>query len=276
VKLLGKSIQDCQYIACMNPTAGSFTINPRLQRHFVSFAVGFPGPTSLLTIYETFLMGHLQNGPKPFSEEVCEIGKHIIQGALELHQGVGQVRGEREEREADRGEKRGEKRGERRREKKREERRERRRPCHCTVCYVPPCAVCWVLILTQTSFSSSCSSSPSSSRSSSSKNFRKSAVNFHYEFNIRHLSNVFQGMLVARPEQFDEPGKFVLLWLHESERVYGDRLVSNADLKKYNQLALAIGKKKFGAYAAAISSYFSDTPDQLIFCHYTKNIQDKM
>ena len=35
VKLLGKSIQDCQYIACMNPTAGSFTINPRLQRHFV-------------------------------------------------------------------------------------------------------------------------------------------------------------------------------------------------------------------------------------------------
>ena len=83
-------------------------------------------------------------------------------------------------------------------------------------------------------------------------------------------------MLVARPEQFDDPGKFVLLWLHESERVYGDRLVSNADLKKYNQLALAIGKKKFGAYAAAISSYFSDTPDQLIFCHYTKNIQDKM
>ena len=59
-------------------------------------------------------MGHLMNGVKPFSEEVCEMGKHIIQGALELHQGVGQ-------------------------------------------------------------------------------NFRKSAVNFHYEFNIRHLSNVFQG-----------------------------------------------------------------------------------
>ena len=151
VKLLGKSIQDCQYIACMNPTAGSFTINPRLQRHFVSFAVGFPGPTSLLTIYETFLMGHLQNGPKPFSEEVCEIGKHIIQGALELHQGVGQVRGEREEREADRGEKRGEKRGERRREKKREERRERRRERReereedpatvlCVMCRRVPCA----------------------------------------------------------------------------------------------------------------------------------------
>ena len=108
----------------------SFTINPRLQRHFVSFAVGFPGPTSLLTIYETFLMGHLQNGPKPFSEEVCEIGKHIIQGALELHQGVGQVRGERREEREER-EKRGE-RGERR--ERREERGERVAVCAMCAC----------------------------------------------------------------------------------------------------------------------------------------------
>lgn len=56
-------------------------------------------------------------------------------------------------------------------------------------------------------------------------NFRKTATNFHYEFNIRHLSNVFQGLLVAQPDQFKTAEKFVQLWMHESERVYGDRLV---------------------------------------------------
>ena len=42
-KLCPKDIHSVQYIACMNPTAGSFTINPRLQRHFATFAVSFPG-----------------------------------------------------------------------------------------------------------------------------------------------------------------------------------------------------------------------------------------
>lgn len=41
-KLTPKVINNVQYISCMNPTAGSFVINPRLQRHFVTFAVGFP------------------------------------------------------------------------------------------------------------------------------------------------------------------------------------------------------------------------------------------
>jgi len=50
-----KNIRRCQYLACMNNTAGSFEINPRLQRHFTTLAIGFPGPTSLLTIYQTFL-----------------------------------------------------------------------------------------------------------------------------------------------------------------------------------------------------------------------------
>lgn len=38
-KLTLKDIHNCQYVSCMNPTAGSFTINARLQRHFCVFAV---------------------------------------------------------------------------------------------------------------------------------------------------------------------------------------------------------------------------------------------
>lgn len=30
-KLTLKDVHNCQYVACMNPTAGSFTIDPRLQ-----------------------------------------------------------------------------------------------------------------------------------------------------------------------------------------------------------------------------------------------------
>ena len=43
-----KNISKTQMMSCMNPTAGSNEINPRLQRNFVTFAIGLPGPTSLL------------------------------------------------------------------------------------------------------------------------------------------------------------------------------------------------------------------------------------
>jgi dynein heavy chain len=69
-----KHIANTQVVSCMNPTAGSFEINPRLQRWFALFAIGLPGPTSLLTIYQTFLTGHLRN----FEHEVKGITSNTI------------------------------------------------------------------------------------------------------------------------------------------------------------------------------------------------------
>lgn len=37
-----KEVVNTQYVACMNPTAGSFHITPRMQRHFATFAVQMP------------------------------------------------------------------------------------------------------------------------------------------------------------------------------------------------------------------------------------------
>jgi hypothetical protein len=54
-KLTQKNINNTQYVACMNPTAGSFIINPRLQRLFMTLAMDFPGQDSLMKIYGTFL-----------------------------------------------------------------------------------------------------------------------------------------------------------------------------------------------------------------------------
>ncbi len=50
---------------------------------------------------------------------------------------------------------------------------------------------------------------------------------------------MLQGLLVAQPGQFKDPAKMVQLWVHESERVYCDGLVSVEDGKKFRGLLLA-------------------------------------
>jgi dynein heavy chain len=65
---------------------------------------------------------------------------------------------------------------------------------------------------------------------------------------VRHLTNIFQGLLVAKQEAIKEPDIFVKLWLHECERIYGDRLVNAADLATYRGLAADISKKMFPKY----------------------------
>ena len=188
-KMTLKNISNTQVVSCMNPTAGCFSINPRLQRWFATFAIGLPGPTSLLTIYQTFLDGHLKN----FNENLQEQSNNLIKAALGLHSLV-------------------------------------------------------------------------------STTFRKTASNFHYEFNIRHISNVFQGLLISSPEQFNSIDKFILLWLHESERVYGDRLVSFSDLSKYNTLAQNQCKKIFPSFQTA-KFYAHENAEPLVFCHFADSIE---
>eukprot|EP00741_Cyanophora_paradoxa_P004754 tig00000828_g4612.t1 len=136
-KLSLKLVHNCQYVSCMNPAAGSFNINPRLQRHFFLLSVAFPGQDSLMTVFNTFLEGHL----KAFDEHVQRIGPKIISSALDLHAKLAST-------------------------------------------------------------------------------FRKTAVNFHYEFNIRHLSNVFQGLLMSDGHHFGEPA---------NEKVYNS-------IKSYEEL----------------------------------------
>lgn len=41
-KILQKEVGGTQFVACLNPTAGSFFITPRMQRHFATFAIQMP------------------------------------------------------------------------------------------------------------------------------------------------------------------------------------------------------------------------------------------
>ena len=149
-KLALKDIKNTQLVAAMNPTAGSFIVNPRLQRHFWLLAVGFPEQSSLSTIYSAYLNKHFSKFQGTIQAEIAP----VIKATLSLHAEV-------------------------------------------------------------------------------ERNFRKTAANFHYEFNVRHLTNVFQGLLTAKPEAIKGPDNFIKLWVHEAERIYGDRLVNSADLLKY-------------------------------------------
>ena len=122
----------------------------------MTFAIGFPGAEALMTIFSTFLKGHLKNFEAALSDE--QFAHKLIQAALELHNKVAST-------------------------------------------------------------------------------FRKTAINFHYEFSIRHLASVFKGLLMSEPTYFQDPSKFASLFIHEAERVYGDRLVSRKDLEAYTKIA---------------------------------------
>ena len=83
----------------------------------------------------------------------------------------------------------------------------------------------------------------------------------------RHLATVFQGLLMGRPEQINSGEKLAHMWLHESERVYGDRLVSPEDLKKYNDLAQGQARKIFSQFPVD-KFYAKENADPLVFCHF--------
>ena len=89
----------------------------------------------------------------------------------------------------------------------------------------------------------------------------------------RHLATVFQGLLMGRPEQINSGEKLAHMWLHESERVYGDRLVSPEDLKKYNDLAQGQARKIFSQFPVD-KFYAKENADPLVFCHFCEDIEE--
>lgn len=154
-KLEKKEIQDVQYLSAMNPTAGSFTINPRLQAHFATFSCLLPTLANLQTIYGVILAHHLNM----FSEACQNLREPIVKATIELHDTVG-------------------------------------------VKFIP------------------------------------SSVKFHYQFNLRDLSAIFQGICLSTPDVYT-PAMFVKLWQHECMRVFNDRLVSEDDAGAFQELLSA-------------------------------------
>ncbi len=111
--------------------------------------------------------------------------------------------------------------------------------------------------------------------------FKKIAFKFHYEFNIRHIAGIFQGLLMAAPtlpaqygqasQSFGED-KIVMLWAHESERVYGDRLVKVEHLEKFKNALSDIAKKNFPK--VPLNKHLAANAESLIFCNFPLGIMN--
>ena len=185
-KLTLKEIHNCQYIACMNPTAGSFNITQRLQRHFAAFTINFPTQESLQQIYQSILNGHLST----FAVGVQKYAEKIINASLNLHKKVSTV-------------------------------------------------------------------------------FLPTAVKFHYIFNLRDLSNVFQGMMFAQSQVIGTPMDLARLWIHESLRVYSDKLVDAVDQKQFLGMLQEITKKTFDDLDS--TSLYAEP---LIFSHFAQGTSE--
>lgn len=105
------------------------------------------------------------------------------------------------------------------------------------------------------------------------RNFRKTAINFHYQFNVRHLTGIFQGMLQATEKSIKEPENFAKLWVHEAERIFGDRLVSAANLATYREFTADLAKKAFPRVNMA--NYFKKDGDPLVFANFVASLDEK-
>ncbi|XP_034234645.1 dynein beta chain, ciliary [Thrips palmi] len=187
-KLTLKDIHNCQYVSCMNPTAGSFTINPRLQRHFCVFAISFPHNESLNSIYSQILSQHFSNPEYRFHASIGRLVNAVVTASLAVHHKCSQV-------------------------------------------------------------------------------FLPTAVKFHYIFNLRDLSNVFQGLLFSTNDCLTQPTDLVRLWMHEAQRVYGDKLTEEKDIDAFYKVQVDVVKKNFDELDEGI---ILEKPN--IFCHFAQGI----
>ncbi|BHF75205.1 Dynein heavy chain 9, axonemal [Sparganum proliferum] len=189
-KLILKDIVNTQYLACMNPTAGSFTVDPRLQRHFCVFSLSFPATEALRTIYSSILSQHL--AASAFPPAVQKMANSITDLALEFHARM-------------------------------------------------------------------------------SATFLPTAVKFHYIFNLRDLTNIFQGLLFSNPACLKTPTDIVRLWIHEAQRVYSDKMTEKSDNETFQKLLQEVVKKNFYDMEEAVLFR-----QPLLYCHFSQGIGEPL
>ncbi|GFQ87887.1 dynein beta chain, ciliary [Trichonephila clavata] len=73
--------------------------------------------------------------------------------------------------------------------------------------------------------------------------FHPTALKFHYVFNLRDISNVFRGLMLSSSESLTKSEDLLQLWLHESQRVYGDKLLDQDDLEKFDKILADVLKR---------------------------------
>ncbi len=79
------------------------------------------------------------------------------------------------------------------------------------------------------------------------EHFLPTPAKSHYIFNMRELSRVFQGTFLGLLWRCADPSYIVALWLHEVDRVFGDKLVSSDDRSMFSSFVESVAVAGVGA-----------------------------
>ena len=66
--------------------------------------------------------------------------------------------------------------------------------------------------------------------------------------NLRALAAVFQGLVTTSPATYKQAPMIGRLMLHEANRVYGDRMVSEGDVERFQEVILKAAKQHMGDF----------------------------
>ncbi|XP_024899314.1 dynein heavy chain 5, axonemal [Pteropus alecto] len=86
---------------------------------------------------------------------------------------------------------------------------------------------------------------------------------FHYVFNLRDLSRIWQGMLNTTSEVIKNPDELLKLWKHECKRVIADRFTVPDDVTWFDKALVSLVEEEFGEEKkllvdCGIDTYFVD------------------
>jgi dynein heavy chain, axonemal len=70
-------------------------------------------------------------------------------------------------------------------------------------------------------------------------------IKSHYTFNLRDMSKIFQGICGASPKLVLTKVDLVRLWVHENQRVFGDRMINDDDKTVLLNLLMEESERKF-------------------------------
>ena len=89
----------------------------------------------------------------------------------------------------------------------------------------------------------------------------------HYTFNLRDISRIAQGLCIADKNKANMPVHIIRQWVHESTRVFGDRLI---DTKDKGWLQKLLSDEACGTFKLEIDEVFN--AERIIFGDYIDGI----
>jgi len=78
------------------------------------------------------------------------------------------------------------------------------------------------------------------------KTLKPTPTKSHYTFNLRDMSKIFQGVCSANPKTCSDKLGIIKLWIHENQRVFGDRMINDKDKETLMEFLMSQSSSKFG------------------------------